>query len=117
MRVHTMQYSKRRAKEKSQLEIIVQNDYTVASQKYESNPCDSNANQMTAVKEKLELFYEQKTKRIIICARACWHEHGERSNNYFLNLEKRNYVIKHMRKLNNNESITKDLFIILSDYH
>ena len=51
---------------------------------------------MTAVKEKLDLFYEQKTKGIIICARACWHEHGERSNNYFLNLEKRNYVIKHM---------------------
>ena len=44
-----------------------------------------------------------------------WHEHGERSNKYFLNLEKRNYVKKHMPKLNINESITTDPFIILSE--
>ena len=99
----------------SEQEVILQNDYTVASQKYESNPCDSNANQLTAAKEKLELFYEQKTKGIIIRAQARWHEHGERSNKYFLNLEKRNYVKKHMRKLNINESITTDPFIILSE--
>ena len=100
IRAHAIQFSKRRAKERSELEIVLQNDYTVASQKYESNPCDSNSNQLTAAKEKLELFYEQKTKGIIIRARARWHEHGERSNKYFLNLEKRNYVKKHMRKLN-----------------
>ena len=34
---------------------------------------------IAAAKEKLELFYEQKTKGIIIRARARWHEHGERS--------------------------------------
>ena len=103
IRAHAMQYSKRRAKERSKLEIVLQNDYTVASQKYESNPCDSNANQLTAAREKLELFYEQKTKGIIIRARARWHEHGERS------------VKKHMRKLNINESITTDPFIIPSE--
>ena len=115
IRAHAIQFSKRHAKERSELEIVLQNDYTVASQKYESNPCDSNSNQLTAAKEKLELFYEQKTKGIIIRARACWHEHGERSNKYFLNLEKRNYVKKHMRKLNINESITTDPFVILSE--
>ena len=51
---------------------------------------------------------------IIIRARARWHEHGEKSDKYFLNLEKRNCVKKHMRKLNINESITTDPFIILS---
>ena len=115
IRAHAIQYSKRRAKERSELEIVLQNDYSVASQKYESNPCDSNANQLTAAKENLELFYEQKTKGIIIRARARWHEYGERSNEYFLNLEKRNYVKKHTRKLNINESITTDPFIILSE--
>ena len=115
IRAHAIRYSKRRAKERSELEIVLQNAYTVASQKYESNPCDSNANQLTAAKEKLELFYEQKSKGIIIRARARWHDHGERSNKYFLNLEKRNYIKKHMRKLNINESITTDPFIILSE--
>ena len=70
---------------------------------------------MTAAKEKLELFYEQKPKVIIIRARARWYQYGERSNKYFLNLEKRRYVKKHMQKLNINESITADPFIILSE--
>ena len=42
------------------------------------------------VKEKLELFYEEKSKGIIIRARVCWLEHGERSTKYFFfNLEKK----------------------------
>lgn len=69
-RVHAIQYSKRRAKERSKVECVLQNDYTIARKKYESDPCDSNANQLTAAKEKLERFYEQNTKGIIIRARA-----------------------------------------------
>ena len=37
IRAHAIRYSKRRAKERSELEIVLQNAYTVASQKYESN--------------------------------------------------------------------------------
>ena len=115
IRVHAIQYSKRRAKERSELESVLQNDYTIASEKFESDPSDSNANQMAAAKEKLELFYEQKAKGIIIRARARWHEHGERSTKYFLNLEKRNYVKKHMRKLDIHDSTITDPFTILSE--
>ena len=63
----------------------------------------------------LELFYEEKVKGIIIRARARWHEHGEKSTKYFLNLEKRNHIKKHMKKLNINGSITTDPFDILSE--
>ena len=66
----------------------------------------------------LELFYEEKVKGIIIIpirARARWHEYGEKSTKYFLNLEKRNHVKKHMRKLNINGSFTADPFKILSE--
>ena len=63
----------------------------------------------------LELFYEEKVKGIIIRARARWHEYGEKSTKYFLNLEKRNHVKKHMRKLNINGSFTTDPFKILSE--
>ena len=49
---------------------------------------------LTQLQEQLEMFYEEKTKGIIIRARASWHEHGEKSTKYFLNLEKRNHVIK-----------------------
>ena len=36
----------------------------------------------------LERFYDKKTEGIIVRSRARWHEHGEKSNKYFLNLEK-----------------------------
>ena len=115
IRAHAIQYCKRRAKEKSDKEKCLQNEYTQASKLYESDPGDANANLFHAAKEKLELFYEEKTKGIIVRARACWYEHGEKSTKYFLNLEKRNHIKKHMRKLTINESVTTDSFTILSE--
>ena len=47
----------------------------------------------------LELFYEEKVKGIIIRARARWHEYGEKSTKYFLNLEKINHVKKTHEKV------------------
>ena len=67
------------------------------------------------IKEKLELFYEEKVKGIVIRARARWHEYGERSTKYFLNLEKRNHVKKHIRKLLISGSITTDPYRILAE--
>ena len=115
IRAHAIQFSKRRAKEKSDKEKCLQTEYTLASNLYESHPCDANANLCHAAKEKLELFYEEKTKGIIIRARARWYEHGEKSTKYFLNLEKRNHIKKHMRRLNINESVTTDSLTILSE--
>ena len=46
--------------------------------------------------------------------RAHWFEHGEKSTKYFLNLEKRNHIKKHMRKLTINELVTTDSLTILS---
>ena len=67
------------------------------------------------IKEKLELLYEEKVKGIVIRARARWHEYGERSTKYFLNLEKRNHVKKHIQKLLISGSITTDPYRILAE--
>lgn len=56
-----------------------------------------------------------KTKGVIVRARARWHEHGEKSNKYFLNLEKRNHVKKLTRKLLINNIITTDPLKILKE--
>lgn len=40
--------------------------------------------------------------------RARWHEHGEKNSKYFLNLEKRNHVTKHVRKLHISGVISTD---------
>ena len=50
---------------------------------------------------------------IIIRSRARWHEYGERSSKYLLNLEKRNHVRKHIRTLCLSGVISTDPFEIL----
>ena len=83
---------------------------------YENNPTVENFEHLIEINwETLEWFYEQKTKGIIIRARARWHEHGERNSKYFLNLEKRNQVKKHIRKLVLTGSISTNPFDILNE--
>ena len=58
-------------------------------------------------------LYEKKVEGIIIRSCARWHEHGEKNSKYFLNLEKRNHVRKHIRKLRLSGVISTDPFEIL----
>ena len=44
---------------------------------------------------------------------ARWHEHGEKNSKFFLNLEKRNHIRKHIRKLYRSGVIATDPFEIL----
>ena len=65
--------------------------------------------------KQLESFYEEKTKGIIVRARARWHEYSEKSTKYFLNLEKRNHVKKHIHKLHVNDVIKTNPLCILNE--
>lgn len=56
---------------------------------FERNSNNLNVDILNYAKENLEVFYEEKVNGIIIRARASWHEHGEKSLKYFLNLEKK----------------------------
>ena len=115
IRAHTIQLSKRKAQERNEREQHLQEEYAKAKFIFETDPNDRNANTLNSAKDTLELFHEEKVKGIIIRARAHWHEHGEKSMKYFLNLEKRNHIKKHMRKLNINGSISSDPFNILNE--
>ena len=115
IRNHAIFHSKEKAKERRIKEESLQTDYQIATKKFEEDLTVSNQNRLNEAKDALELFYEEKTKGIIIRARARWHEHGERSTKYFLNLEKRNNVKKHIRKLLVSGAITTDPFKILDE--
>ena len=79
IRVHSFRKENEREKEE---------EYVKAKHNYESEPNDLNVNILNSVKDTMELFYEKKVKAIIIRARARWHEQGEKSTKYFLNLER-----------------------------
>jgi len=112
--MHAIRYSKEKAKQRNDKERIIQQEYEEATRHFEKDPNDYNRSRFNEIKEKLELLYEEKTNGIIVRARARWHEHGERSTKYFLNLEKRNHVKKHIRKLVISGAITTDPYQILS---
>ena len=65
------------------------------------------------LRERIEKLYEEKVEGIIVRSRARWHEHGEKKSKYFFNLEKRNHIKKHIRKLHMSGLITTDPFEIL----
>ena len=114
IRDHALQFSKKRARSRKGKEAQLEKEYVSAKQIYENDSCENNLNMLITAREKKESFYEERTRGIIIRARARWHEYGEKSSKYFLNLEKRNHVKKHMRKLHNNNSLTTDPTVILA---
>ena len=65
------------------------------------------------LRERIEKLYEEKVEGIIVRSRARWHEHGEKNSKYFFDLEKRNHIKKHIRKLHMSGVITTDPFEIL----
>ena len=50
-------------------------------------------------KSELDTLYDYITAGLIICSKSNWYEQGEKSSEYFLNLEKRNQVKSHLRQL------------------
>ena len=96
IRAHTINFSKRKSKERDEKEKTLQEELSKAKKELQMAPSDLNASQYLAAQEKLETFYKEKTKGIIIQACARMHEYGEKTMKYFLNLEKRNHVKKHI---------------------
>lgn len=115
IRINVIQHSKRKANERNDKEKTLQNVYAKAKQNVDLDPNNASVKALNSAKENLELFYEEKVHGIVIRARARWHEHGERSSKYFLNLEKRNHVKKHIRRLKISGSTKTDPFNILSE--
>ena len=115
IRNFSIQHSKRKSKIIKEREMNLQNKYNKAKQRFENDSNDANSTLLWIAQEELETFYEKKVEGIIIRSRARWYEHGERSSKYFLNLEKRNHVKMHFRKLDINGVLTTDPLKILNE--
>ena len=47
----------------------------------------------------LEILYDYITAGLTLRFKTSWYEHGEKSSNYFLNVEERNKAKSHLRKI------------------
>ena len=73
--------------------------YQDALKRFQQNPSNATKLEIEKLKREIETLYDEKVERLIVRSRARWHEHGEKNSKYFLNLEKRNNIKKHIRKL------------------
>ena len=74
IRARAIQYSKKKAKERGKKELDLQQELSKAKSKLENNPNNLNITYYNVVQVRLELFYEEKTKGVIIRARPrCIH--------------------------------------------
>ena len=62
-------------------------------------PTTDNINYYTEIQNQLESISLDRARGACIRSKARWHEFGERSSKYFLNLEKRNYENKFITRL------------------
>ena len=107
-------YSKEKNKQRRLDEEQLQREFQEASLSFQNDPSQENLVKLNVLKERTEKFYEKKVEGIIIRSRARWHEYGEKNSKYFYNLEKRNHIRKHIRKLRLSGVITTDPYEILN---
>ena len=69
IRKHAIKYSKEKTKLRNDVEKIIQEEYKEVTRRFENDPNDLNKSRLNEVKEKLELFYEEKTNGIIVRAK------------------------------------------------
>ena len=110
---YSRKYSVDKCKEKKLEEQMLNEEFQEAYLIFENNPSQENQTTLNVLRERIEKLYEEKVEGIIVRSRARWHEHGEKNSKYFFNLEKRNHIKKHIRKLRLSGVITTDPFEIL----
>ena len=84
----TVRFSKFKAKRNRDEEKLLTFRFAQLSAKLQTVYSEDDKAELERIKIKLSDFQTEKACGAIIRSRACWYEHGERNNKYFLNLEK-----------------------------
>ena len=94
IRGETVRFAKQKAKDckKKEKDLVAQVEKNQSEHFKEKS--DESARRLEQCKEELENFRKPMINGLIVRSRTQWHEEGERSSKYFLNLEKRNALKK-----------------------
>ena len=115
IRGHTLIFSSVKNKARKALKSDIVTQINDLKEKLDSNLAEPELENYLSLKEELEKIEEIETQGAIMRARINWAEAGEKNTKYFLNLEKRNSIEKHIYQLQDkNGSITDEPKEILS---
>ena len=116
IRGETVQYSKRKAKQKREKGKHLMAEITRAESRADSAQSEENISHLNSLKEKLENLRKPFIDGLIVRTRAKWHEEGERPSKYFLSMEKRNAVRKTPTCLKTEGQVVSKKFSILNEF-
>ena len=98
IREFSMTFSKQKAYQRRKRKLLLENRVKTLEIKLATSSDDEIVEQYNVAKNELESIYDYITEGIILHLKANRYEHGEKSTQYFLNLEKRNKAKSHLRK-------------------
>ena len=99
MRQLSMTFSKEKAVERKSKRISLENRVKQLEITKLINSNEELLEQNNKAKNELETLYDYITEGIILHTKTDWCEHGEKSSEYFLNLEIRYKSKSHLRKI------------------
>lgn len=104
----TQSYSKKKSRERGKVGQTLENNAREAESNLSRNPSEEAKEKWLKAKNELDQHHEYTTQGIITRSRATWYEKGEKSNTFFLNLEKANKCKSTIRKVltDDNQLIT-----------
>ena len=116
IRAFTIRYSKQKAEMKKDHEKVLIQEVSRLGNMVENCPSPEAVQKYIKVKNELDKISYDQAREACVRSKARWHEFGERSSKYFLNLERRNYENKCITSLiKENGSSTTDPEEILKE--
>ena len=97
IRSDTILYAGQKAKQRKQKEIELLEKIENLEKNLDNS--ESKFIEYQTVKSEYENIQDLKANGAIIRSKAKWIEYGEKNSKYFLNLEKRNYRAKYIKKV------------------
>ena len=99
IRGFTLQYSSKKNKAKKEFKLKLEKDLYDVENDIHSCMTPSKVDIYKFIKEELEKIEELETKGAILRSKIRWAEAGEKNTKYFLNLERKNAIEKHICKI------------------
>ena len=105
IRAATISYSIRKRKREKQNENDLHTKFKKLHELIADNINDETMNEIASIENELRSIENETIAGSIMRSKIIWAEQNEKNSAYFLNLEKRNYVNKHITQLNINGTI------------
>ena len=107
IRAATISYSIRKRKREKQNENDLRKRLKKLHESITDNINDEIMNEIASIENELKSIENETIAGSIMQSKIIWAEQNEKNSAYFLNLEKHNYVNKHITQLNINGTIIK----------